>query len=579
MAEANMPAPVDNMRPEESVGSPSSSPGSDAKPTTLTTMECVLTIGSIGLVVLMGSLDSTIVATINPTLVAEFESGGDIGWYGAVFLLVVGATLPFFGKLITIFMPRNIFLISLTILEIGCLMCALARNSPTFIVGRAIAGLGCAGILSGGLTITALITPLRYRAMFISIIGGLEGVSSIIGPVIGGVITNTIGWRWGFWINLPFGVVLFGILLYAFRKPIRTSDNDANASKSPLEKIRQLDFTGGCVIIGSITCLLLALQWGGAKYPWGNGRIIALFVVFFVSFVFFAFWETRLGDAALFPTRLLRRKAFVASLWFGFCISSGMWIILYYLPVWFQAIMGVTAEGSGIRILPMVISDVVIATAAAAMVPVVGYLPPFVIAATTLSSIGAGLLSSFHPNISRAQWIGYQAILGAGYGIGIQQSIVNAQASVEVSDIAYGTSAVLLGNIIGGSIFISIAQAVFLGEVLKLEGRFPGVSRDTLVNDFRSLREIISDQNLATALDVYNSGLKKVFLMAAVLCTFSVLAWPFIPWRPLKSEKEKEVVVESITGNVSDNVNDGSANLTNTKEQSQDVNREKPDTS
>lgn len=96
--------------------------------------------------------DSTIVATINPTLVAVFKSGGDIGWYGAVFLLVVGATLPFFGKLITIFLPRNVFLASLTILEIGCLVCALAQNSPTFIVGRAIAGLGCAGVLSGGLT-------------------------------------------------------------------------------------------------------------------------------------------------------------------------------------------------------------------------------------------------------------------------------------------------------------------------------------------------------------------------------------------------------------------------------------------
>lgn len=247
--------------------------------------------------------------------------------------------------------------------------------------------------------------------------------------------------------------------------------------------------------------------------------------------------------------------------------------------------MGVTAEGSGVRVLPMVISEVVIATATAAMVPLVGYLPPFLIAATKLSSIGAGILSSFHPDISSAQWMGYQAILGSGYGIGIQQSIVNAQASVEVADVGYGTSAVLLGNLVGGSIFISIAQAVFLGEVLKLEGRFPGVSRDTLVNDFRALREILSDQNqdLATALDVYNSGLRKVFLMAAVLCTLSVLTWPFIPWGPLKTEKEKKGGVESITGSVSEDMNDeeptGSKNLTNTSQQSQDANREKPNTS
>lgn len=135
--------------------------------------------------------------------------------------------------------------------------------------------------------------------------------------------------------------------------------------------------------------------------------------------------------------------------------------------------MGVTAKESGVRILPMVISEVSVATAAAALFLVVRYLPPFVFSATTLSSIGAGLLSSLHPGSSRAQWIGYQVILGAGYGIGIQQSLVNAQASVEAADVGYGTSAVLLGNILGGSILISIAQAVFLGEVLNSRVSFP----------------------------------------------------------------------------------------------------------
>lgn len=220
--------------------------------------------------------------------------------------------------------------------------------------------------------------------------------------------------------------------------------------------------------------------------------------------------------------------------------------------------MGVTAEESGVRTLPMVISEVSVATAAAALVPVVGYLPPFVFSATILSSIGAGLLSSLHFGSSRAQWIGYQVILGAGYGIGIQQSLVNAQASVEAADVGYGTSAVLLGNILGGSIFISIAQAIFLGEVLKLEGQFSGVSRDTLINDFRSLRDIVSPKDLARALGVYNSGLRKVFLIAAALCTLSVLAWPFIPWHSLKNEEKKAQPVESMSETVEREVKDES---------------------
>ncbi|KAI8628153.1 major facilitator superfamily domain-containing protein [Xylariaceae sp. FL1651] len=509
----------------------------------MSTANRLLIVGSIGVVIFIGSLDSSIVATLNPTLVAEFESGKDYGWYGSVFLLVVGATLPFMGKLITVFQPKTVFLSSLVILEVGCLICALARNSPTFIVGRAFAGLGDAGVLSSGLTITARITPLQQRAMYTSIVGGLEGVATIVGPTIGGALVNTIGWRWGFWINLPAGGFLFAILVFFFHPPSQAPSNDQK-QKTTWQKLRELDFIGGIAIMGSLISLLLALQWGGSVYPWNSGRIIALFVVFGISFVLIGLYESRLGDSAIFPTRLLRSKAFIAVLVFGFTISSGMWAILYYLPTWFQAVQRVSAGEAGIRVLPLTLADVIIATLAGIGTSYVGYLPPFVIAATTLSAVGAGLLYTLYPGSPGCQWIGYQIVCGAGFGIAIQQSIVNAQASVGADDVGYGTSAVLLGNIVGGAVVIGIAQALFAGEVLKLDGRFPGIGQDILLNDFQSLGRLLSPQDLEIAVEAYSSGLKKVFLLSLILCSISALSWPFIPWKSIKSKDKSSDATE-----------------------------------
>ncbi|KAI0873983.1 major facilitator superfamily domain-containing protein [Hypoxylon argillaceum] len=511
----------------------------------MSTAHRLLIVGSVGIVIFIGSLDSSIVSTLNPTLVAEFHSGKDYGWYGSAFLLVVGATLPLMGKLSTIFQPRTVFLSSLAILEVGCLICALARNSPTFIVGRAFAGLGDAGVLSSGLTITARISPLQHRAMYTSIVGGLEGVATIVGPTIGGALVNTIGWRWGFWINLPAGGILFAILLFFFHPPSQTVSGDQLTRKTTWQKLRELDFVGAVAIMGSLVTLLLALQWGGSVYAWSNGRIIALFVVFGVSAILVGLYESRLGNAAIFPTRLLKGRAFVAVIGFGFTISSGMWGVLYYLPTWFQAVQRVSAGEAGIRVIPLTIAEVIISTLAGIGTSYVGYLPPFVIAATVLSSIGTGLLYILYPGSPEGQWLGYQVICGAGFGIAIQQSIVNAQAVVGDEDVGYATSAVLLGNIVGGSVVIGIAQALFSSEVITLVGKFPGIGEETLLNDFRSLGELLSPQDLEIAVQAYSAGLSKVFLLSLILCSISAFSWPFIPWKSIKSEEGEMEETES----------------------------------
>ncbi|KAF6836424.1 major facilitator superfamily transporter [Colletotrichum plurivorum] len=492
----------------------------------------VLMVTALGLSLLIAALDATLVATIVPTLSEEFQSVKDVGWYGSVYLLVTGATQPTFGKLYATFSSKAVFLVSLILLLGGSLACALARTSTSFIVGRAIAGLGSAGCISGALIITAAVVPLHQRPMFTGILGSLEGVAIVIGPIIGGAIASHIGWRWCFWINLPIGGALLLVLLIFFRPPQKPVER-----ASLRDRIKQIDFVGGTGLVGSITCLLLALEWGSTLYTWNDARMIGLLVVFGVSFVSVAAHQHWLKERATFPTRLLANRSFASCLWYGFTLSSAQMVVLYYLPIWFQAIQGVSSRESGVRLLPMVIALIGSGVLGGIGASLVGYIPPFMILGTIFASTGAGMLYTFQPNIETARWIGYQVLFGLGTGAGVQSSIVGTQVALDPADVPYGVSAIILMNTVGGSIFISVAQNIFVTRIEKVTELIPSVDRETLLNRFGFLRDSLTPEQLQIALREYNHGIQNVFLLAILLACLTAFGWVFIKWIPLKPPK------------------------------------------
>ncbi|KAL0935880.1 major facilitator superfamily transporter [Colletotrichum truncatum] len=496
------------------------------------TITRALIVAALGLSLLIAALDATMVSTIVPTLSDEFQSVKDVGWYGSVYLLVMGATQPTFGKLYATFPSKIVFLTSLLLLEGGSLICALARNSGSFIAGRAIAGLGSAGCISGALIITAVVVPLQQRPMFTGILGSLEGVAVVLGPIIGGAIASHIGWRWCFWINLPIGGMLFIVLVLFFRPP-----NTLGEKESLKDRVKQIDFVGGAGLIGSITCLLLALEWSSTESNWGDKRLIILLVVFGVSFISVGIHQHWLKEKATFPTRLLRNRSFASCLWYGFSLSSAQMVILYYLPIWFQAIQGVSARESGVRLLPMVLALIISGVFAGIGASLLGYIPPFMIMGTVLASTGAGMLYTFKPETENAKWIGYQVLFGLGTGAGVQQSIVGVQVALAPADVPYGTAAIILVNTVGGSIFISVAQNLFLTRIERLTELIPGVDRATLLNRFSFIRELLTKDQFAVALQEYNSGIQNVFLLVIILSCLSTFGWVCISWIPLKPPK------------------------------------------
>lgn len=357
-----------------------------------------------------------------------------------------------YGKIYSFYSLKWVFLGAISIFELGSLICGVAPTSEALIVGRAIAGLGCAGIFSGALIILAHSVPLRKRSMYMGLIGGMYGIASVAGPLMGGAFTDHATWRWCFYINLPIGAVAIIIIVIFFTPPKRTKADRI----SGIDKFKELDLAGTSVLLPGIVSLLLALQWGGSKYTWGSPTIIGLLVcaaVLLIAFVGIQFWR---DEKATIPPRILKQRSIAFGSIVALSIGSCFMLLVFYLPIWFQAIKGVTATQSGIRNLPLILGVTIFSIMGGIGVTVIGYYTPFMIIGAAFAAVGAGLLTTFEVDTGSGMWIGYQALCGAGIGLVMQQPMIAAQTVLKLEDVPTGTSTIIFFQTLGGALFISV---------------------------------------------------------------------------------------------------------------------------
>jgi MFS family permease len=274
-----------------------------------------------------------------------------------------------FGKFYTFFSIKAVYLIAIAIFEIGSIICGAAPNSNALIIGRAIAGLGSAGIFSGALIIVAYSVPLRKRPVYSGAIGAMYGIASVAGPLMGGAFTDKATWRWCFYINVPIGAVTILVIALFFKAP----DRKALASLTWSERANQLDLFGTAFFMPGVICLLLALQWGGSKYEWANWRVIILFVFFGVLIIIFIVIQYFKGDHATIPFRIIKKRSVWAACTYSFFLGASFFVVIYFIPIWFQAVRGTSAVESGIRSLPLVLGLVIISIIGGIGVTLTGY--------------------------------------------------------------------------------------------------------------------------------------------------------------------------------------------------------------
>ena len=438
------------------------------------------------------------------------------------------------GRIYTFYNPKQVIISAIALFEIGSAICGAAPNSTAFIIGRAIAGSGSSGIFSGAIIIIMHLLPLHKRPKYQGMVGAVFGIASVAGPLMGGAFTTKVSWRWCFYINLPIGGVATVIMLLVLKTPSATK-----AGTPWRQQVEQLDPIGTVVFIAGIICLLLALQWGGSTYPWHSGRIIALLVLFVVLISVFIAVQIWKKETATVPPRIVKNRSIIAGMWSQFCTGSSMMIIIYYLPIWFQAIKDVDAYKSGIDLLPLILSLVIASISTGFMVSKIGYYVPFMIANGVIMSIGAGLITTFTPTTGHAKWIGYQVIFGYGLGLGMQQANLAAQAVLARKDAPTGISLVMFCQQLGGAVFVSIGQNVFDNELVKNLHGIGGLSPAAVVSTGATeLRTAVGPANLSAVISAYNGALVKVFQAALAMSCFSIIGALTMEWKNVRNLKK-----------------------------------------
>lgn len=441
-----------------------------------------------------------------------------------------------FGKFYTFFSIKWVFLVAIAIFEVGSLICGVAPNSAALIVGRAIAGVGSAGVFSGAYLIIATSVPLHQRPTFAGLIGGMYGISSVVGPLLGGAFTDKVTWRWCFYINLPIGGIAVAVILFFFKPTPQRGGITTLAWK---ERIEQFDILGTIVFIPGVVCLLIALQWGGSTYPWSNGRIIALFVVFGVcilAFIGIQFWRPKYATVS---PHMLRKRSVWAAACFTFFMGSAFFVTIYYLPIWFQAVKGVSPYESGIRNIPILLAVVVGTILSGALVTKIGYYTPFMLASSVLTSVGAGLLTTFEIDTGSSKWIGYQVICGFGIGLGLQLPLVAVQTVLDMSEIPSATALMIFMQLFGAAIFVSVGESVLTNKLVSYISQVvPGVDAVKIASaGATNLQKVIPAEHLHGVIQVYNDALTQIFEIVLVMACLTTIGSLAMEWKSVKGKQ------------------------------------------
>lgn len=488
---------------------------------------------SLCLVTFMIGLDQMIIATAIPKITTQFHSLEDVGWYGSAYLLTTTSLQPSYGKIYTFFNVKWTFIFAMAVFEIGSIVCAVSMNSPTLIVGRAVAGTGAAGLFSGGMTIIGYSVPLRKRAIYLASMSSMFGISSIVGPILGGVFTDKLTWRWCFWINLPFGGLAIATVLFFFKNPRREY-----TEKTFSQKIKEMDIPGAFFLISAIVCLLLALQWGGVWYPWTDSDVWGCLIGFGLLISTFIALQIRAGEHATIPPKILSQRTITASALSLAFLAMGIFTHIYYLPFYFQAVKGVDAEQSGIRCIAYLISNTIAALVNGAAVTVVGYYAPFIWFGTAAFTVGAGLLHTLKVNSSDGIWIGYEILAGAGSGAAIQLPFIAVQVVLPPKDMPTGNAIAIFFNTLGGAISISIAENIFSNTLLqKLPEYVPGIDAEAVLTAGAThINDVVTPQQLPGTLLAYNKAVTTAFILPIATAGLAFLSSLLFEWKSIKGK-------------------------------------------
>lgn len=312
-----------------------------------------------------------------------------------------------------------------------------------------------------------------------------------------------------------------------------------NLGLSWYEKLKRMDLLGAFLLICAITCLLLALQWGGTTYPWSDSRVWGTILGFGLIISAFIALELYIGEHATIPRRVLAKRGVAVGVTFMVFMSCSLFSHIYYLPFYFQAVKGVSAEQSGIRTIPYLVSNTIASIVVGASITVFGPYTPFLWVGSAIFTVGAGMLYRLQVDSSTATWIGFQLLAGIGAGASIQVPFISVQAILDAADMPTGNALTIFFNTLGGAISVSISENIFSNELIQtLDATVPPAIVDIVdTAGATGIHSAVPAQYLPAVLQAYDDAVTRAFLVPLAAGAVAFVVSLFMPWGSVKGKK------------------------------------------
>lgn len=475
--------------------------------------------GALMLVLLLASLDQTIVSTALPTIVGELGGLEHLSWVVTAYLLAATITGPLYGKFGDLYGRKVVLQVAIVAFLVGSMLCGIAQNMPQLIVFRALQGLGAGGLIVVTIAVVGDIIPPRDRGRYQGLFGAVFGFSTIIGPLLGGFFVDNLSWRWIFYVNVPTGAVALFVIGAVFR-PRTTRVEHA------------IDYLGAALLAGGLSCVVLFTSLGGTTFAWRSAESLTLMVLAFLLLVGFTFAERRASEPIL-PMELFRNRIFAVCAAIGFIIGLAMFGSIVYLPVFLQIVKQMSPTRSGLQLTPMMGGLLLTSIVAGRLISTWNRYKPFPIVGCAITTVGMALLAQLKVTSSTVDAALYMLVLGFGLGMVMQVLVLAVQNAVDPRHMGVATSGTILFRQIGGSVGVALFGAIFANR-LQNELADRGVRATSTAVSPAAINKLPPGVHDAWA-NAISASLHPVFVTAAFISVFAFLLTWLLRETPLRA--------------------------------------------
>jgi EmrB/QacA subfamily drug resistance transporter len=491
--------------------------------------EIMVIISALILVMLLAALDQTIVSTALPTIANQLHGLSKYSWVATAYLLTSAISTPIYGKISDMFGRKKVLQIAIAIFLIGSVLCGVAQSMNQLIIFRGLQGLGAGGLMTLVFAVVGDIVPPRERGKYQGYFVSVFGVSSVVGPLLGGLFTDHLSWRWVFFVNLPLGAIAATAIAARLHLPAKSSQH-------------KVDWTGASILAVAISTLLLGTVWGGVDYPWGSAQIIGLFTAAVISTGLFIWRETKAAEPII-SMSLFKNKIFRVITILSTIVGLVMFGAIIFIPEYQQLVRGDSATKSGLMMLPLVLGIMTASLTSGRLISKFGRYRHFPIIGSSLMILAFFLFGHIAIDTGRVALGIWMYILGVGIGLVMPVLTLAAQNAVDRKDLGSATSTVVFFRSIGSTLGAAIFGAILTNRLAAhVSQEFPGARGTALAEQLHKSASVIktlpTEQQHRVLLAFANS-FHDVFLIAIPFAVIALMVTLFLEEAPLKSGQDR----------------------------------------